>query len=174
MKFIRTLFVLLAFAITLTVAPVVQAAGPFTYYAQNHLIDYLFRGQASGTPSTWYVALYTVCPTDTAGSGTEVTNANGYARVSVGTNALTNWNATQGGTSASSGTTGQTSNISAISFATVTTASWGTINCWALVDSGTYGGGNVWVYAPVTTPPTLTVGSTASFAAGALTVTITP
>lgn len=149
------------------------AAGPFTYYAQNKLIDYLFRGQASGTPSTWYVALYTACPTDTAGSGTEVTNANAYARQSVGANALTNWAATQGGTSVSSGTTGTTSNLAAIPFPTAT-GSWGTVNCWALVDSGTYGSGNVWIYAPVTTPPTITSGATATFAIGALTVTITP
>jgi hypothetical protein len=150
------------------------AAGPMTYYTQNYLIDYLFRAQASGTPTTWYIALYTTCPTDTAGSGTEVANANAYARQSVGANALTNWAATQGGTAVSSGTTGQTSNLATITFPTVTTATWGTINCWALVDSGTWGGGNVWIYAPVTTPPTLTVGATASFAIGALTFTLTP
>lgn len=158
----------------LAIAPTAQAAGPLTYYAQNHLIDYIFRAQASGLPSTWYVALYTTCPTDTAGSGTEVTNANAYARQSVGANALTVWAATQGGTSVSSGTTGSTSNLAVITFPTVTTSSWGTVNCWALVDSGTYGAGNVWIYAAVTSPPTLTVGATASFAIGALTVTITP
>ena len=58
-------------------------ATDFTDYAENKLIDYLFRGQASGTPSTWYVALYTACPTDST-AGTEVTNACAYARVSVG------------------------------------------------------------------------------------------
>jgi hypothetical protein len=82
------------------------SAGPFTDYAENKLIDYLFRGQASGTPSTWYVALYTTCPTDST-AGTEVTNANSYARVSVGANALTNWASTQGNTSASTGTSGR-------------------------------------------------------------------
>lgn len=144
-------------------------AGPFTDFAENKLVDYIFRGQSSGLPSTWYVALYTTCPTDST-AGTEVSNANAYARVSVGTNALTNWAATQGGTSASSGTTATTSNLAAINFATVITSSWGTVNCWGLVDSGTYGGGNLWVYAAVTVPPTLTVGSTASFAIGQLTV----
>ncbi len=146
------------------------SAGPFTDYAENKLLDYLFRGQASGTPSTWYVALYTTCPTDST-AGTEVTNANSYARVSVGANALTNWASTQGNTSASTGTSGTTSNLATITFATAT-GSWGTINCWGLVDSGTYGGGNLWIYAAVTTPPTITNGSTASFAIGALTVQI--
>ncbi|MER2554703.1 MAG: hypothetical protein ABTQ28_15720, partial [Thauera sp.] len=77
MKSLRLLFAGLLALLLLSTA---QAAGPFTYYAQNHLIDYLFRGQASGLPSTWYVALYTTCPTNTAGSGTEVANANAYAR----------------------------------------------------------------------------------------------
>jgi phage terminase large subunit-like protein len=48
----------------------------------------------------------------------------------------------------------------------------GTVACWGLVDSGTYGGGNLWIYAVVTTPPTITSGSTASFAMGTLTVQI--
>lgn len=143
-------------------------AGPFTDYAENKLIDYLFRGQSSGTPSTWYVALYTACPTDST-AGTEVTNANSYARVSVGANALTNWASTQGNTSASSGTTGTTSNLAAIPFATAT-GSWGQINCWGLVDSGTWGGGNLWIYAGATGTPTISSGATASFAIGALTV----
>lgn len=146
-------------------------AGAFTDFAENKLIDYLFRGQASGAPSTWYVALYTVCPTDST-AGTEVTNANAYARVSVGANALTNWAATQGGTSVSSGTGATTSNLAIVSFPTVITSSWGTIACYGLVDSGTYGAGNLWVYSTITTPPTLTVGATASFAIGALTVQI--
>lgn len=145
-------------------------AGAFTDFAENKLVDYLFRGQASGAPSTWYVALYTVCPTDST-AGTEVTNANSYARVSVGANALTTWASTQGNTSLSSGTSGTTSNLAAIPFATAT-GSWGTINCYGLVDSGTYGGGNLWIYSAITTPPTITNGSTASFAIGTLTVQV--
>ncbi len=97
-------------------------AGAFTDFAENRLIDSLFRGQASGAPSTWYVALYTVCPTDST-TGTEVTNANAYARVSAGANALSNWASTQGNTSASSGTGGTTSNLAAIPFATATGSS---------------------------------------------------
>lgn len=143
-------------------------AGPFTDYAENKLIDYLFRGQASGLPSTWYVALYTTCPTDST-AGTEVTNANGYARTTATANDLTVWAATQGGTSVSSGTTSTTSNLTAITFPAAS-GTWGTINCWGLVDSGTYGGGNLWIYSAVTIPPTITGGMTPSFAAGALTV----
>lgn len=160
---------LIALASVLTF-PGSAVAGAFTDFAENRLIDYLFRGQASGLPSTWYVALYTTCPTDST-AGTEVTNANSYARVSVGANGLTVWAATQGGTSVSSGTSGTTSNLAAIPFATAT-GSWGTINCYGLVDSGTYGGGNLWIYSAITTPPTITNGSTASFAIGTLTVQV--
>lgn len=159
---------LLAVAVLICLSSTFAHAGALTDYAENKLIDYLMRGQASGAPSTWYVALYTACPTDST-AGTEVTNANGYARVSVGANALTNWAATQGGTTASSGTTGTTSNLAAINFATVVTSSWGTVNCYGLLDSGTHGAGNLWVYSSITVPPTLTVGATASFAIGTLT-----
>ena len=167
-KSIRTILLAVSLALVTSIS---SAAGGFTDYAENKLIDTLFRGQTSAAPTTWYVALYTVCPTDSS-AGTEVTNANAYARVSVGANALTNWAATQGGTSASSGTTGTTSNLAVINFPTVTTASWGTIQCFGLVDSGTWGAGNLWVYSTITTPPTLTVGATASFAIGTLTVTV--
>jgi hypothetical protein len=171
MKSMRLSLAIIAISLTALIGGFFSSsaqAGPLTDYAQNKLVDYLFRGQASTAPSTWYVALYTACPTDST-AGTEVTNANGYARQSVGVNALTNWAATQGGTAVSSGTAGTTSNLAAINFPTVTTSSWGTINCWGLVDSGTWGAGNIWVYATVTVPPTLTVGSTASFAIGQLT-----
>lgn len=167
MKKLQQLFLIL----TLAFAASFAHAGAFTDAAENKLVDYLFRGQASGAPSTWYVALYTVCPTDST-AGTEVTNANGYGRVSVGTNALTNWASTQGNTSVSSGNTGTTSNLALITFPTVTTSSWGTIQCYGLVDSGTYGAGMLWVYSTITSPPTLTVGATASFAIGALTVQV--
>lgn len=39
-------------------------AGALTDYAENKTVDALIRAQAIGAPVTWYVALYTVCPTD--------------------------------------------------------------------------------------------------------------
>ena len=167
MKTIRLLLVSL-----LLIVPGLVQAGAITDYGENKLIDYIFRGQASGLPSTWYVALYTTCPTDSS-AGTEVANSGSYARVSVGANGLSVWAGTQsaGSTSASSGTNGTTSNNNAINFATAT-GTWGTINCWGLVDSGTYGAGNLWIYSSVTSPPTITSGATPSFAAGQLTFQI--
>lgn len=167
MKKLQRLFLIL----TLAFAASFAHAGAFTDASENKLIDYLFRGQASGAPAKWFALLYTACPTDST-AGTEVSNANGYARVDLGTNALTIWASTQGNTSVSSGTSGTTSNLATITFPTVITSSWGTIACYGLTDSGTYGAGMTWVYAPITSPPTLTVGATASFAIGALTVQI--
>jgi len=40
-------------------------------YYENKIIDHMLRGQAFTPPSTIYLALYTVAPTD-AGGGTEV------------------------------------------------------------------------------------------------------
>src|SRR5690606_21366039 len=95
----------------------------FSNYLENKIVDWLFRGQAYTPPSTIYVGLLTAAPDDTDG-GTEVTGGS-YARVAV-TSSLTNWAGTQGAgtTAASSGTSGTTSNNSAITFPTPT-ASWG-------------------------------------------------
>ncbi len=139
-----------------------------TDYAENKLIDALLRAQAIGTPATWYIALFTAAPTDSTG-GTEVSGGS-YARVAV-TASLANFAGTQsaGSTTASTGTSGTTSNNAAITFPTAS-GSWGTVTHWGIADAST--AGNLWIYAAVTTPPTITSGMTPSFAAGALTVQV--
>jgi hypothetical protein len=135
-----------------------------TNFAENKLIDALFRGQALGNPATWYFKLYTVAPDET-GAGTEVTGGS-YARASVACS-LANFAGTQGAgtTVASNGTSGTTSNNIAIAFP-APTANWGVIVGMSLCDAST--GGNDWIYAPLTTPktvnandaaPTFTIGS---------------
>jgi hypothetical protein len=83
-------------------------------YRRNQLIDYLYRGQAHDPGTELFIALGTAA---SAASATEQTGG-GVARVEV-TSALANWAGTQapGTTSASSGTTGTTSNNAAIEFA---------------------------------------------------------
>ena len=79
---LRTLLIgaLLAFA---ALAPLPAQSGALTDYAENKLIDALLRGQAIGTPATWYVALFTTTCTD-AGPGTEVsTSGTAYGRQAV-------------------------------------------------------------------------------------------
>jgi hypothetical protein len=173
MKSIRqTLIAVLLGLLVATAALVPHAAkgAALSNYWQNHILDYLIRGQTYTAPTNVYVALSTT--TGSASScGTEVTGGS-YARVAV-SSALASWAGTQGAgtTTASSGTSGQTSNNGAITFASPT-ANWGTITsfCWFDASSG----GNLLLYAPLTVSKTVNNGDAApSFAAGALTWTIT-
>lgn len=131
--------------------------GMFTDYAENKLVDSLFRGQALGAPATWYVGLLTAAPSDTGG-GTEVSGGS-YARVAV-TASLANFAGTQaaGSTVASSGTGGTTSNNGAITFP-APTANWGSVSHFALFDAPT--GGNMWVYGTLSAAKTVNSGDAA-------------
>jgi hypothetical protein len=96
---------------------------------ENRALDWLL---VTGTPTrasgTW-LALYTAAPTDST-SGTEVANSGAYARTSIAFDAAAS---------------GATANAGDVTFPTAT-GSWGTITHWAVVDSGTYGGGNIILY----------------------------
>lgn len=133
-------------------------------YLENKVIDYVFRGQAFTAPTTMYVGLLTSAPSDTGG-GTEVSGGS-YARVSVASS-LANWAGTQGSgsTTASSGTSGTTSNNNVISFPTPT-ANWGVITHVALYDASS--SGNLIIYGALTTAKTVNNGDSApSFQASA-------
>jgi hypothetical protein len=137
-------------------------------YLENQLVDHLFRTATFTKPTHLYMALFTAAPTD-SGGGTEVTGGS-YARVDLlPLNA--NWTATQGGTTgASSGTGGQTSNASAITFA-APTANWGIVTHYALFDASV--GGNMLVWDALTASRNILNGDPApSFAIGALVITI--
>jgi hypothetical protein len=137
-----------------------------TDYLENKIIDWLLRGQAFTPPSTVYVGLFTTAPTD-AGGGVEVSGGS-YARVAVACT-LANWAGTQGAgsTTASTGSSGTTSNNVAITFP-APTANWGTVTAFGLFDAAT--GGNLLIYGNLTTPKTINNGDAApSFAPGALT-----
>jgi hypothetical protein len=155
--------------VALAIASTCAFSAALTDYAENKLVDSLLRGQTLGAPATGYVALYTTCPTDST-AGTEVSGT-GYARVAV-TSSLANWAGTQGAgtTVASSGTGGTTSNNVVVTFGAPTSA-WGVINCWGIADA--LSGGNLWIYAPLTTPKTVNNGDAApAFNAGAATFQI--
>lgn len=136
-------------------------------YLENKLVDQLFRGQTAPTTSTLYIALLTAAPSD-SGGGTEV-SGNAYARVAV-TSSLANWAGTQsaGSTTASSGTGGQTSNNSVITFPTPT-ATWGVVTHFAIYDAAT--AGNLLFYGTLTIAKTINQSDTVSFPAGSLTIT---
>lgn len=136
-----------------------------TNYAENKIIDALFRAQALGAPATLYVALFTSDPTETGAAGTEVSGGS-YARVAV-TASLANFAGTQsaGSTTASSGTGGTTSNNGTITFP-APTANWGSVTHIGIFDASS--AGNCWVYGALTTAKTVNNGDPApSFAAAA-------
>lgn len=144
-------------------------------FLENKLIDWLLRGQAIGItgataaagtgPATVYVALFTATPAD-AGGGTEVSGGS-YARVAV-TSGLSAWAGTQsaGSTTASSGTSGTTSNNATITFPSPT-ANWGVVTSIGVFDASS--GGNLLFYGALTTNKTINNGDAApSFAPAAL------
>jgi hypothetical protein len=153
-----------------------------TDWFENQLVDIFFRGQNAtinaktlswSAAPTLYIALFNTTPSDTGG-GNECANSGNYARVGVACT-TGNWSATQGTTStanASSGTSGLTCNLNIITFNTPS-GTWGTINGFAIVDSGTYGAGNMLYWGALTTAKQVnTTDQAPIFAAGALTVTV--
>jgi len=138
-----------------------------TNVLENALVDHLFRTATFAKPAALWIALFTAAPSD-PGGGTEVAGG-GYVRVNLPPS-NTNWAATQGGTSASSGTGGQTSNAIPVTFP-VPTAAWGTVTAFGLYDAPT--GGVLLIWAPLTTSRPILLGDPApSFGAGGLTVTV--
>lgn len=136
---------------------------------ENGIIDYLLRAQSFTPPATTYFALETAAGSDT-GCGTEVSGGS-YARVAV-TSSLANWAGTQSGgsTTASSGTSGTTSNNIVVTFATPT-ANWGSVTGFCLMSASS--GGTMYFRANLTAAKTVNNGDAApSFAIGAATFQI--
>jgi hypothetical protein len=142
--------------------------GAMSDYLENKLIDQIFRAQAFSFPGTLHVGLLTAAPSD-SGGGTEVSGGS-YARVAV-TASLANFAGTQsaGSTTASSGTSGTTSNNGAINFPTPS-AGWGTVTHFGIYDAAS--AGNLLFWGALTTSKTINTNDVVSFAAAALTIQI--
>lgn len=142
-------------------------AQALTDYTENNIIDWLLRGQTFTPPANTYAALFTAACND-AGGGTEVTGGN-YSRQTIASS-MANWAGTQsaGSTTASSGTGGQTSNNTAISWGTVTWS--GTVTHLGLMTASS--GGNMIVCTALSSPQTVASGNTVQFAPGSLTITL--
>lgn len=134
---------------------------PFTTYLDTKLVSLLFSNTTYSIPTTYYVALFSTAPTQ-AGGGTELTGGS-YARVAV-TNNTTNFVAS--GSQPASGY--QMVNGTAIQFPTAT-ANWSTAVAAGIYDASS--GGNLLAYGTLSPTISVTSGSTASFAIGALTFT---
>lgn len=94
-----------------------------------------------------------------------------YARIKVEAGsypALTDWAATQGGSSSSTGTTATTSNSNTVTYPT-SSAAWGIVGAFGYYDALT--GGNYVGFGVLSVPQNISAsGNTPSFAGGAMTV----
>jgi hypothetical protein len=131
--------------------------GGMTHYLANKLIDLIWRNQAFAWPTTNHIRLVTSTPSNAVG-GVEVSGGS-YARVAV-PSTLAGMSGTQasGSTTASTGTSGRTSNNSALTFP-APTANWGTVTHVELMDASTAGNRLFW--APLDAPKTINSGALA-------------
>lgn len=123
----------------------------FTDYLENKLVAHTFSNTAYTSPTTVYVALYTVAPTDST-SGTEVSGG-GYARQSA----------------AFTTTNNAATNSGAIEFPTAT-AGYGTVVAVAILDASS--GGNMLAYASLAANKTIDSGDVFRIPAGDLDITL--
>ncbi len=114
-------------------------------------LNWLFTTGAVTRPTTWFIALYTVAPTDST-AGTEVTGGS-YARQAV---TMT--------------ITGDTASNSATVEWPAASASWGTVVAAAIMDAST--GGNIITYGTLTASKAIGSGDVFRFPAGDFDVTL--
>jgi hypothetical protein len=132
---------------------------PKSPYLANLTLDALIGLNGAAVlvpPSTLYVALFTVQPTDVS-SGTEVSGGS-YARLGIA-NVPANFTAAASRSK---------SNAADLAFPTAT-GSWGTIVGYALFDAPT--GGNMLYRGTLLGPVTITTGDVLSIRTGQLTIT---
>lgn len=120
----------------------------FSDYLEDKVLEHVFGGNAFTAPSTLYVALFTVAPSDTGG-GTEVSGG-GYARQTATFN-VSGTNPTEA------------SNVAAIEYPTAT-ANYGTVLAVGVFDASS--GGNLLAYSTLTTNKTIDSGDVFRINAG--------
>lgn len=133
--------------------------GTLSDFAENAIVKHLTREAAYTPVATIYLALCTADPTDaaTGASMNEVANANGYTRKAITFGAASARRVTQSGTVTFDQASG----------------SWGTATHYALVDSATYGAGNVLASGSLAVAKSIVNGNTPSVVSGEVYVEIT-
>jgi hypothetical protein len=131
-------------------------------YLENELLDHILKGLAFTVPATVALALFTTATTD-AGGGTEVADANGYARLEIEGATGRTFSVAAGGTM---------DNDQEWPFAPASGGSWGTITHVAIVDSLTWGAGNFLFHGALAVSKVIDDGDTFKFAVGDLDVTL--
>lgn len=127
-------------------------------YAENKLLDHIFN--TAYTPAaTVYLALCTADPTDaaTGASMNEVANTGSYARTAISFGAASAKAITQS---------------AQVTFPQAS-GSWGTVTHWAIVDTNTYGSGNVLATGALEVSKSVVSGNTPSVPNSEVVVTIT-
>jgi len=146
-------------------------------YLEKSLLDHVLRYSTAPYtgPSTLYVALFNNTSTTTLSDlqnnalGDEVSaTGTAYARQIVTFNASATTGSGVPGAVTSSTTGGAHGTVT---FPTAT-ATWGSITHVAIMDSGTYGSGNVLFFGAVTTAKQIDTGDTFQITAGNLTVAL--
>lgn len=119
--------------------------GSLSNYLELELLDHVFNA-AYTPPATVYLALCTGDPTDagTGASMNEVANSGSYARTAISFGAASSRRVTQSG---------------AVAFPQAS-GSWGTVSHWAVVDSNTYGAGNMLAYGSFAVSKSIVSGNT--------------
>lgn len=157
-RFLRTFTVAAALAFALP-----ALAGGKAATASNGILNHVFRTTSYTAPTNVYVGLLSTCPT-AGNNGTELTG-NGYTRSSAIAKADASWTYTAATFIAAATIV----NAAAISFPAAATNPW-TVNCFGVYDASS--AGNLLYWGSVTgAPVTVSVGATASFAIGQLTIT---
>jgi hypothetical protein len=133
--------------------------GSLSNWAELEILDHL-AGSSFTVASDLWMALFTVMPTDSSGSGTEVSGT-GYVRVEF-SNSSTTW---------CTAAAGSITNKAEIQFATAGAAGWGTVVGWAMFTSSN--SGNMYYWGSLTTTKTVNSGDTAKFATGDIDITLT-
>jgi len=123
----------------------------FSDYLENKVLLHVFGATAYTAPTTLYLALYTVAPTDTGG-GTECSGT-AYARQTV----------------AFTVTTDTASNTAAVEYPTAGSA-WGTIVAVGVFDA--LSSGNLLAYGNLTSSKTIASGDVFRVPAGDLDITL--
>lgn len=126
--------------------------GSITNYLEVKLLDHTLNGVAYTPAATLYLALCTADPTDaaTGASMNEVADSGAYVRKAIAFGAAASR---------------AISNSGQVSFDQAS-GSWGTVTHYAIVDSATYGAGNVLAHGALSESKAIVSGNTPSVGVG--------
>jgi hypothetical protein len=126
----------------------------FSNYAENAIVNHVFRNSALTSPTTVYLALFTAVSDAEAGTGTEVSTG-GYARQAITFGAPSN---------------GAISNSGAVSF-TASGANYGTVTHAGIFDASSAGNA-LSIIKALTASRVVNDGDTLTFAIGDIDFTL--